>query len=174
MAARTENSRPNEAFRLAPFEPRQAALIASWVSSPQDALWVAPHTPPPITASSVLHWQDQGRSGHVLLDAHGAPVGYGELNVQDASLGHYWLGHILTDPSLRGRGIGRALTRRLLQRGFGLLGARRITLVVFPENAAAIACYRAAGLRDDGWETHDFPPYARRDTLLRMAVNRFL
>jgi ribosomal protein S18 acetylase RimI-like enzyme len=60
----------------------------------------------------------------------------------------------------------------LLHRAFHLRGARRVSLVVFPENRVAVACYRAAGMHDDAFETHYFPAYRRRARLLRLAATR--
>lgn len=82
----------------------------------------------------------------------------------------YWLGHLLVDPARRGLGVGRALTERLLRYAFARLNARRVTLVVFPENAVAIACYRAAGLHLDGHESHFFPNCESTVRMVRMAV----
>jgi ribosomal protein S18 acetylase RimI-like enzyme len=74
------------------------------------------------------------------------------------------------DPRHRGRGLGRQLTRLLLRRAFHRYGAWRVSLVVFPENAAAIASYRAAGMYEDGYERHYFASYSRRKRLLRMVA----
>ena len=71
-----------------------------------------------------------------------------------------------------GRGLGTHLTRLLLERAFNQQGARRVTLVVFPENHRALACYRAAGLREAGAEMHYFPPCDRRVRLLKMDIVR--
>ena len=85
---------------------------------------------------------------------------------------HFWLGHLIVDPRQRGRGLGTHLTRLLLERAFNQQGARRVTLVVFPENHRALACYRAAGLREAGAEIHYFPPCDRRVRLLKMDIVR--
>jgi RimJ/RimL family protein N-acetyltransferase len=58
-----------------------------------------------------------------------------------------------------------------VQRAIMTLGARRISLVVFPENKAAVRCYEQAGFRAESHETHYFPIYVRRARLLRMAVH---
>jgi RimJ/RimL family protein N-acetyltransferase len=97
-------------------------------------------------------------------------VGYGEINALDVRARRYWLGHLIVDPEQRGRGLGTALTRLLLVRAFRELRAREVTLVVFPENATAIASYRAAGMFADGEEIHDFASYGLRARMLRMAA----
>lgn len=159
--------------RLEPFESSAAELVASWIRSPQDAFWLAPRTPPPLGADKVRNWNRPGREPLLLRDLDADRlVAYGELNELNAERGEFWLGHLLVDPDQRGRGFGQRLTALLLDRAFTLRGARRISLVVFQENLGAIAAYRRAGMHDDGFETHYFPPYARRMRLLRMAVTR--
>lgn len=98
------------------------------------------------------------------------PLAYGEVNLLNERRREYWLGHLIVDPRQRGRGVGRWLAELLLQEAFDRLGARRVSLVVFPENRSAIACYRAAGMRDEGFETHYFPPYRRWERLLRLIA----
>ncbi len=161
------------ACRLLPFQPSCADLVMSWVTDAREAFWIAPRTPPPLTAAEVLNWQVPGHQAHLLVEAgRAAPLGYGELNVLNGAERRYWLGHLIVDPAQRGRGCGLQLTRFLLWQAFARQGAADVTLVVFPDNARAIACYRAAGMRDNGYETHDFPAYGRRVRLLRMAATR--
>lgn len=158
--------------RLAPFEVCHADRVLSWVTTPQEMYWLAPKTRPPLTARDVMSWQAPGHQPFMLLRATpGVPVGYGELNALTGVPHSYWLGHLLVDPAQRGCGYGVALTRRLLERAFVHAGATRVTLVVFPENAAAVHCYERAGLRRDGYEAHYFEVYKRREQLLRMVAD---
>ena len=157
--------------RLAPFRVAHADLILSWVRDPREAFWLAPRTPPPLTPAGVIEWQTPGHQGFMLHAADvPLPIGYGELNLLNGARRRYWLGHLIVDPARRGRGYGVALTRLLVGRAFARHAAREVTLVVFPENRAAIACYRAAGLHEDGYETHEFPAYGCRVCLLRMVA----
>ena len=170
LAPKTEAA-PSPAFRLESFDEALAPLIASWCGDGIEALWLAPRTPPPITGEKVLEWKEEGRTPQVMRDTeHDLPVGYGELNVLRDRRREYWLGHLLIDPSRRGRGLGATLTRLLVEKAFRELAARRVSLVVFPENHTAISAYKAAGLHFDGYETHHFAAYARRFELLRMDV----
>ncbi len=150
------------------FDCRNAALVASWVGDAREAEWLAPRTAPPITAEKILNWQEAGRQPFELVREDVAVVGYGELNILRSRPHEYWLGHLLIDPEQRGRGLGTALVRLLLERAFNWHAARRVVLVVFTDNKPAIAAYRAAGMRDDGYESHYFAPYQRDVRLLRM------
>lgn len=156
---------------LEAFQPGRAELVVSWVQSRQESFWLAPRTPPPLTATEIVGWQGPGRSAHTLFTPdYPVPVGYGELNVLNGAARTYWLGHLIVAPAQRDRGYGLQLTRLLLRQAFSRHGAREVSLVVFPENRAAIRCYRAAGLRDDGCERHEFPAYGVQVELLRMVT----
>jgi RimJ/RimL family protein N-acetyltransferase len=172
MAAKvntTKRFRP--ACRLEPFDPRHAARVMSWVTDAREAFWLAPRTRPPLTAEEVLSWQQPGHQSLLLFPLEGVePVGYGELNVMTSHPRRYWLGHLIVDPGCRGCGYGVQLTKLLLWRAFSRHGAHEVSLVVFPENRAAIACYQRAGMVEDGHETHAFPAYDQRVRLLRMVA----
>ncbi len=51
---------------------------------------------------------------------------------------------------LRGRGLGRQVTRLILDWAFGDLGAHRVELEVLAANHRAIRCYLACGFRQEG------------------------
>jgi len=153
--------------------PCHADLVISWVCGPLEAYWLAPRTPPPLTAASVVQWQGPQRHAYLLLDdERGLPVGYGEVNVLNTQARRYWLGHLLVDPRHRGHGLGRTLTRLLLEEAFQRYGAQEVSLVVFPDNRRAIASYRAAGMLMDGHERHEFPAYGQTVDLVRMTARR--
>ena len=158
-------------YMLDPFDPRHAVAIATWVTGAEDLLWLAPRTHPPLTPAKVRGWIGPGRQGYTMAAAtNPTPVGYGEINVLNARRQEYWLGHLVIDPRYRGQGLGTQLTRLLVERAFVNHAARRVTLVVFPENRTAIAAYRSAGFRSDGYELHHFGPYGKSIELLRMEI----
>ncbi len=157
--------------RLAAFETIWAERVVSWARDPREVYWLAPKTRPPLTVAELLRWREPGHDPYMLLNGgEPAPIAYGELNRLGLTGRQYWLGHLIVDPNERGRGFGLELTRQLLREAFERRGARRVTLVVFPDNQAAIECYRAAGMREDGYEWHTFPAYGRRECLLRFAA----
>jgi RimJ/RimL family protein N-acetyltransferase len=159
--------------RLVPFDPVWAEVVVSWVRDAQEAYWLAPKSTPPLTSRELLRWRKPDHNPYLLMDGGRCePVGYGELNRMTVPRRQYWLGHLLVNPAFRGRGYGVQLTALLLTEAFEQRGAQRVTLVAFPENAPALACYRAAGMVDDGWEWHTFPAYGRRACLVRLAASR--
>jgi RimJ/RimL family protein N-acetyltransferase len=60
----------------------------------------------------------------------------------------YTVGLFVAD--LRGRGLGREITRLVLSWGFDVLGLHRIELEVLAGNSRAINCYLACGFRQEG------------------------
>jgi ribosomal-protein-alanine N-acetyltransferase len=161
----------NSTLLLLPFDPRYAERVVSWVRSPREAFWLAPRTTLPLTAEKVRRWAGPGRSPFMLITSDDPePLAYGELNELRRRRDEYWLGHLIVDPRRRGRGLGRQLTQMLLHQAFQIRHARRVSLVVFPQNLAAIATYRAVGMRADGYETHRFRIRARPEHLLRFIA----
>ncbi len=170
LPARKPAARP---CRLVPFEPAWAERVISWVRGENESYWLAPKSVPPLTSAELLRWCKPDHNPYLLVASDRAePVGYGEVNRIAGPRRQYWLGHLLVDPAFRGRGYGVQLTALLLAEAFEQRGAQRVTLVAFPENTAALACYRAAGMVEDGWEWHTFPAYGRRACLVRLAASR--
>ncbi len=162
--------------QLGDFDPRFAATVASWVQSDISLLWLAPRTEPPLTPEKVLAWARE-RDRPVMLHAAGAaePLGYAEINATQGRSRQVWLGHVVVDTAHRGRGIGRAFVHLLIQTAFDEPDVDSISLVAFPENRAAIACYRRCGFRVVGEEFHQFMQFApaeRHHRMLRFELRR--
>jgi len=164
---------PELRYKLTAFRPRFAATIAAWPLNKDELRWLAPSTPPPLTAQKVKTWPRAGglAFAYVARDST-TPVAYGEINPMRNQPDHYWLGHIVVSPDFRGHGIGRAFTIELTDHAFGPLCASRVSLVVFPDNEAAIRCYTSSGFRMTGTETHRFPRNAKPQRLLRFEMTR--
>jgi len=99
------------------------------------------------------------------------PLGYAELNPMRSDSRHFWLGHVVLDPKRRGQGQGKRFVQMLLRWARAELSARRISLVVFPDNQAAAACYLKAGFSLRGEEYHRFAPDRPRHRLLRFEAH---
>ena len=161
-----------QAVELRAFDPRCAGLVVSWVRTPAELFHLAPKTPPPLTTAKVLGWCRSKGCPLLLWPADGdLPVGYAELNQMRSDSRHLWLGHIVLDPRHRGRGEGIRFVQMLLRWALVELGARRVSLVVFPDNQAAVACYLKAGFSLHGEEYHRFEPDGPRHRLLRFEAH---
>jgi len=162
-----------QGMRLTPFRVWQAPIIARWVKSEEELRWLAPSTPPPLTAEKVAAWKRPGGEAFVLaMGGDDAPAGYGELNPMRSGCGDLWLGHLIVRPDLRGRGVGTFLSRALLSEAFEQRGADRVSLIVFPDNLAALRCYRRAGFITAGEEHHQFGGAGSTHRLLRLEIAR--
>ncbi|HKQ46935.1 MAG TPA: GNAT family protein [Phycisphaerae bacterium] len=181
---------------LSPFTPDFAPLVASWVRTAQELTWLAPGTPPPVTAEKVAAWgedrknrylfwanspspyEGEGRGGVSSPSPTRAgvkadlPAGYAELNEIPNQPAHLWIGHFLIDPSRRGRSLGVRFAQALLARAFVELAAREVVLVVFPDNKKAIRCYERAGMLQSGHERKFFKATNAEHQFLRMAMTR--
>ncbi|AKI97653.1 GNAT family N-acetyltransferase [Kosmotoga pacifica] len=78
-------------------------------------------------------------------------VGHIELNNIDLRNKVARISRVLVgEPSMRGKGVGAQMIRKLLEIGFNQLGLHRIELLVFDFNKAAIRCYEKVGFVKEG------------------------
>jgi|CXWL01.1.fsa_nt_gi RimJ/RimL family protein N-acetyltransferase len=158
-------------MHLTNYLPVWGNSIAAWVHSDQDLRWLAPSTLPPLTGEKINAWRKAGGTSLVGFEKHSKfPVAYGEINPMRSDGGRFWIGHVVVDSQMRGRGVGRRFVRGLLEEAFHEQHARRVSLVVFPENRAAVHCYRHCGFRIVGDEHHQFLPDGPRHRLLRLEA----
>lgn len=158
-------------FYLRPFDKLMAPLVASWCRNPQELFWLAPKTPPPLTAAKVVAWP--GPNGQAFLfyrERVFEPLGYLELNPMPGEPGHLWIGHCVVPPESRGRGIGRHMVELILDEAFLFRNADRVSLVAFPDNQSAIRCYRSAGFLDEGEQLRSFPTTGREHVMRLMSI----
>ena len=160
------------ACRLVRFTKQWAPAIVRWVQSNQELFWLAPATAPPLTVEKVLAWVREDRHAYLLWSGEAdQPIGYAELGLMPGEPGQMWLGHCLIAPSHRGCGFGRQFVGLLSRAARRRHAARRLLLVVFPDNAAAIRCYQQEGFSTRGHERRYFETTGRRHRLLRMALD---
>lgn len=98
-----------------------------------------------------------------VLEDDGEVVGHAVVGEHPPGVLH--LGMVLL-PHARGRGGGRALIDAVL-RYAGACGAHKVDLVVWTDNARAIALYVSSGFEVEGIRRHH---YLRKDGRLRSAL----
>jgi len=170
-----EDSKPHggEGWQLAPFQSWHAPTITRWVQTQQQLQWLAPSTPPPLTAEKIMDWKKSGGSAFVLVKGgESPPWGYGEINPMLRDDEQVWLGHVIVRPDQRGRGLGGVLLRALVAEAFERRCAKRVALIVFPDNLSALRCYRRAGFIVSGEEYHQFSSEGPTHRLLRLEIAR--
>lgn len=159
-------------LHLKPFDRIHAGVITKWVTSTEQLRWLAPGTAPPLTSEKVVAWRRAGGHPYLLVrDGQHEPVGYGELNPMRRLPRDLWLGHLIIKPDERGLGLGQVFVRELLLHAFDQLAAERVSLIVFPENTAAIRCYGRAGFETVREEYHHFGASRKMHKLLRLEIH---
>ncbi len=153
-----------------PFDDRFAEHVASWVKDARELHMLAPSTSMPLTAEKVLAWRKKNGMAFLYRTVDYVPVAYGEVNPMTNEVGHLWFGHIIVDPERHGCGIGERFVQALIRYGFEKMAARKISLVVFPENIAAIKCYKKVGFQEVGEEYHQFGDHGPKHRLLRCIL----
>ena len=68
-------------------------------------------------------------------------------------------------------GLGQKMMSLVLAEAFRHRGASRVSLVVFPDNHAAIACYLAAGLIDVGEQRKYFQTTGAQHVMRQMSID---
>lgn len=160
-------------YLLSAFDKLMAPIVASWPRDDRELFWLAPKTQPPLTAAKVAHWP--GPNGCPMLfcrEGLTGPLGYLELNPMPLQKRHFWLGHCVIRPDRRGTGLGRLMVDLTLDEAFQHRQATGVSLAVFPDNVAAIACYRAAGFVDAGHQVKYFHSTRRQHRMLRMHIRK--
>ncbi|MHC4064580.1 MAG: GNAT family N-acetyltransferase [Planctomycetota bacterium] len=164
---------PERPYRIRPFDPLFGPTVAGWVRDDAELFWLAPSTTSPLTAAKVLGWaKPQGRALLLFPEDESLPCGYAELNPLRGSTSQWWVGHVVVAPSLRGRGVGKLFTRLLMEEAFVDRRVDRLVMVVFPDNEAALHCYRAAGFRVTSRERHRFRPNGPDHVMMRLEITR--
>ncbi len=147
-------------LRLRPCRPGDAEKIVAWVLDERSFYqWSAGRFGDfPLTAQRMNeHYNAAGDDffGMTAYDDSGL-AGHFIMRFLDEARRDVRLGFIIVDPARRGTGCGKALLRLAFEYAFRLLGAQRVSLGVFENNAPAHWCYLRAGLRDTGggWDCH--------------------
>jgi ribosomal protein S18 acetylase RimI-like enzyme len=159
-------------YYLAAFDRAWAGKVATWARTPQELFWLAPSTPAPLTAAKVEAWP--GPDGGPRLfhrERVTEPLGYLELNPMPGQGRHLWLGHCVIRPEHRGMGLGRIMIELVLDEAFLNRKARQVSLMVFPDNAGAVQCYRSAGFVEVTEQFKFFATTARRYRMLQMTIH---
>jgi [ribosomal protein S18]-alanine N-acetyltransferase len=128
---------------LRPFDEAHASEVLAWARTPEEAEQWASVPFLRLRPSLFREWHtDPDVTPYVALLA-GEPSAYGEV-WDDHEENEAELGRIIVAPRRRGFGVGRRfvslLVAEAVTRGFSAIWVR-----VRPGNAAAEACYRAAG-----------------------------
>lgn len=128
-----------------PFAATDAPHVAAWPRDARELSAWCGRQDFPLPPSAVTAWQALPYVRSVVLRDAERPCAYGELWI-DEDLGEVELARLIVAPDARGRGVGRRLTRVLLDRARET-GLSQVFLRVAPTNEAAVRCYVSVGFR---------------------------
>jgi ribosomal protein S18 acetylase RimI-like enzyme len=123
-----------------PFDPADAATVAGWAATADEAVRWCGHRGWPVPEETVRSWSTEDGVGAFGLFRQGRIIGYGELWV-DHDEAEVELARLIIDPRHRGQGLGRTLVAALLERA----PYPDVFLRVHPDNDLALRCYAGAG-----------------------------
>jgi len=110
----------------------------------------SPQPPAPLTLEAFREREARATAAVTfVITVDGTPVGRCNLFGEDTLARHAEVGIGLL-PEARGRGIGTAALRQLVEFGFRRRNLRRLHLIVIESNQAAIAAYRRLGFVEEG------------------------
>lgn len=138
-------------LRLRPYKRSDAEIIVGWIGEERAFhQWCADiYDHYPISAADMDAKYQEFTSSYPMtaLDEDGI-VGHLAMRYVDQEEKEVRFGFVIVEPSRRGKGYGRELLHLAAKYAMLFLGAEKVSLVVFEENARAYACYLTAGFRD--------------------------
>lgn len=126
--------------RLRPFAPPDAPVVAGWAGSAAEVWQWCSRTS--VSGDVVAGWAARPGVAAYGLEDDGELVAYGELWLDDEDEG-VELARLVVAPARRGRGVGRTLVARLVERARQHHPA--VFMRVHPDNAVALRSYAGAG-----------------------------
>lgn len=143
-----------EQLIIRPYRSSDCEKIRSWITDEESHLkWCAGALPFGFSAKEfdrcLLEGQKEwGDRGFTATDEKDEPVGFFKLNVnQETKAGFFKC--IIVDGSLRGMGLGKRMLTKAVKYAFEEEQARKVRLIVFDDNAAAVSCYAKVGFRPE-------------------------
>lgn len=142
---------------LTPLDKANAATALAWLTDPEvNRFMLSGHEP--MTLDDEYAWYDAMAASdtdavfEIHVAADGRYIGNTGLNKIDLSHRNAELGIMIGSKPDQSQGYGRDAIVALLRYGFDTLGLHRIHLRCHPENARGLACYRAVGFTEVGFE----------------------
>lgn len=143
-------------MRLRPYKKSDFAYLQKWIGDARThALWCTNRLPFPLTEevfqemleSSEREW---GSCGYTFTEDSGLPVGFLLYNVNEEE-NYGFASCVVVNNSLRGKGYGTQMLKRLLQYAFLITNVSEVRLNVFDVNKCAKKCYEKAGFSEDAF-----------------------
>lgn len=167
-AARPANDEP--AIELIDFDPAEhRAIVAGWLEDGQGAHFLRPGTTlHPVPLDDVIG-DDSSVLGIITLP-DGKPIGATAYLHVDRLQRRAEMRKLIGDPGMRGRGYGKAATRRWVSFGFETLRLHKIYITTLDTNLRNIRLNEALGFRLEGILHDEVLIDGRYHDVLRMAI----
>ena len=130
---------------LRPFKHKDWQYLDAWVSRESELIQFAgPIFSFPIDQKQVKNYLSNLDRIVFRVDKKGITIGMAEISLENNDV--VKLARILIgEKSMRGKGIGTELIKKMVEYAFGKLRAKKVILNVFLWNIAAIKCYQKVG-----------------------------
>lgn len=164
------------AVRLEPFTESDVERLLGWIEPTEAFLiqWAGRSFAFPVTRDQLVSVVRQTRPPSRLLrvlEEGEDVIGHAELHV-DSRHAYARISRLLVAPHARGRGLGQALTRALVDLALVELGLHRVELGVIEFNTAALRAYEAVGFRKEGTLRESRRIGSRHWSVIEMAILR--
>ena len=143
-------------MRLRPYQKKDFTYLQKWIGDARtNALWCANRLPFPLMEEDFQKMletseRDWGSCGYTFTEDSGTPVGFFLYNVNENE-NYGFCSYIVVDSSLRGRGYGTQMLKRLLKYAFLITNVTDVRLNVFDVNEHAKRCYEKAGFSEEAF-----------------------
>ena len=145
------------AMTLRPFTIDDAPIILSWIKD-KGAFrkWSADRYPvfPPKPEDMIAQYDSDVIFPFTAIDDKGKVVGHIMLRYPDSSKTVIRFGFVIVDDNLRGKGYGKQMLQRAIQKAKNEFGAKKISLGVFNNNLSAFHCYESVGFKVTGTDSY--------------------
>ena len=132
-------------MHLHPATPEDLQTVLTWIETPEQLKrWGGPLLTWPPQASQT--WRQIEADTHIvftLVGESGEVAGLGQTLRREENAVH--LGRIILSPGLRGKGVGRVLMEKLIEKGKELFNPQYFSLYVYNDNIPAVRLYKSMG-----------------------------
>lgn len=156
-------------LKLRPYRQEDAGKIVSWCRDEAEfyrwtggSLGTWPLTEEHWNGFTAKKCADSLYFPFTAFDEKGPAGFFSLLNMQEDP-GDLRFCYVIVDPFRRGQGCAKEMLRLGMLFAFHLYGAKKVSLSVFENNAAALTCYRALGFRENGRVVdREFPVFSAK------------
>ena len=147
----------SDMLRLRPYRKSDAEEIISWIGDERIfRFWCADrfdHYPIKSDDLNGQYGSSEGCEDVYHFTAYDESGIAGHINIRfpdKDDLDTVRFGYVILNDKRRGQGLGKEMVILAARYAFDIMKAKRITIGVFEENAAALNCYLKAGFEDTG------------------------